>query len=39
MNGKEGVTITYNPRRNVMPRGIATMVRKSLIRFDNPGSI
>jgi len=32
---KEDVTITSNPRRNVKPRRIATMVRKPLIRFNN----
>ena len=31
---KKGVTITSNPRRNVRPRGIAIMARKSLIKFD-----
>jgi hypothetical protein len=31
---KEGVTLTSNPRRNAKPGGIATMVRKPLIRFD-----
>jgi hypothetical protein len=36
---KERVKLTSNPRRNAKPGGIATMVRKPLIRFDKHGSI
>jgi len=33
-DGKEDVTFTAYPRRNAKSRGIATMTRKSFIRFD-----
>jgi len=36
---KECATFTFNLRRNAKPWGIATMVRKPLIKFDKPGSI
>ena len=36
---KECVTFTSNPRSNAKAREIATMVRRSLIRFDKLGSI
>jgi len=38
-NGKEGVTLTSNLRRNAKLWRIATMVRKPLIRFKKLGSI